>query len=96
MVGMEALIMGDEAEICRGWGSEKPTGLRDSCELPYYDPRGLIVVAFVPPQTALDPPAVFTLVIEQCSAPAAYVVFEFYLRILLHIHLDCANRLLVP
>jgi hypothetical protein len=75
---------------------ERKAGLGDPGELPYYYPGGLIVVALMPPQTALDPPAVFALVVEQGSAPAAYVIFEFYLRVLLHIYLDCAKRLLVP
>src|SRR5688572_30466509 len=70
--------------------------LRDPRKLTYHYPRGLIVVAFMPPQTALDPPAVFALIIEQGSTPAAHVVFKFYLRVLLHIHLDCANPGLVP
>ena len=58
--------------------------LGDSGELPHHDPRGLIVVALVPPRAALDPPAVLTLVVEQRAAPAAHVVFELYLRVLLH------------
>src|SRR5688572_23597903 len=70
--------------------------LRDPRKLTYHYPRGLIVVAFVPPQTALDPPAVFALIVEQGSTPAAHVVFEFYLRVLLHNHLDCRSPVSVP
>jgi hypothetical protein len=68
----------------------------DPGELAHYNPGRLIVVALVPPEAALDPPAVFPLIVEQDAAPAANLVFELYLRILLHIHLDCAGRSLVP
>ena len=70
--------------------------LRDSGKLTHHDSRGLIIVALVPPRAALDPPAVLPLVVEQGAAPAAHVVFELYLRVLLHIHLDCVPRALVP
>jgi hypothetical protein len=68
----------------------------NSGELTHHNPRRLIVVALVPPGAALDPPAVFPLVVEQRAAPAAHVVFELYLRILLHTDLDCVPRALVP
>ena len=70
--------------------------LRDSRQLTHDDSRRLIVVALMPPQTALDPPAVFALVVEEGAAPAAHVVFEFYLRVLLHTYLDCDRPGLVP
>lgn len=68
----------------------------DSGQLAHHDPRGLIVVALMPPEATLDPPAVFPLIVEQRAASAAHVVFELYLRVLLHIYLDCVSGALVP
>ena len=48
------------------------------------------------PGAALDPPAVLALIVEQRAASAAHVIFEPYLRILLHIHLDCVPSAVVP
>ena len=72
------------------------TRLRDPRELAHHDARRLIVVTLMPPQTALDPPAVLPLIVEQGAAAAAYVVLEFYLGILLHTPLDCRRLGLVP
>ena len=76
-----------EAERARSGDSGQPA---------HHDSRGLIVVALMPPEAALDPPAVFPLIVEQRAASAAHVVFELYLRVLLHIDLDCVRRALVP
>ena len=70
--------------------------LRDSRELAHHDPRGLIVVALVPPRAALYPPAVLALIVEQRAAAAAHLVLELDLGVLLHIPLDCVRRALVP
>jgi hypothetical protein len=50
----------------------------------------------MPPDTLLDPPAIFALVVEEDSAAAAHVVFEFYLGILLHVYLDRCRHKVVP
>ena len=84
----------EDADVCRGGPEQRRLG--DSRELAHHDTRRLIVVAFMPPQTALHPPAVFTLVVEERTAPAAHVVFEPYLRVLLHNHLDCVPQAAVP
>lgn len=68
----------------------------DAGDLTHHDARGLVVVALVPPEAALDPPPVLPLIVEQRAASAAHVVFEFYLGVLLHTHLDCARGTLVP
>ena len=81
--------MVEDADVCRGSAGRACLG--DPGELAHHDPSGLVVVALVPPQPALDPPAVFPLIVEQGAAPAAHVVFELYLGILLHIHLDCGR-----
>jgi hypothetical protein len=90
---MMPYLMFAETDVWRGELAER---LRDSGELTHDDPRGLIIVAFVPPKAAFDPPAILALVVEQSAAPAAHVVFELYLRILLHTHLDCGLLALVP
>src|SRR5688572_11103577 len=51
-----------------GW---LPSG--DSGELAHDDPRGLVVIALMPPEAALDPPAVLSLIVEQRAASAAHV-----------------------
>ena len=61
------------------WRGEPAGSLGDSGELTHDNPRGLIVVAFVPPEATFYPPAVFALVIEQGATPAAHVVLELYL-----------------
>jgi hypothetical protein len=83
----------DQADVCRARLRESSG---DSGELAHHDPGGLIVVTFVPPEAAFDPPAVFPLIVEQNAAPAADLVFELYLRVLLHTHLDCAGGFVVP
>ena len=87
--------MVEETYACRG-SEEAENCLGDSGDLAHHDSRGLVVIALVPPEPVLDPPTVLPLIIEQRAAPAAHVVFEFYLRILLHIHLDCSRPRLVP
>jgi hypothetical protein len=52
-------------------------------QLADHDSRRLIIVALVPPQAALDPPPVFTLVVKQHATAAADVILEFWLSILL-------------
>ena len=86
--------MVEDADVCRD--SAGRACLRDPGELTHHDTGRLVVVALVPPRPALDPPAVFPLIVEQRAAPAAHVVLEPYLGILLHIHLDCRRRPLVP
>lgn len=79
-----------------GAGCGMKASLGDSRELTNDNSGRLIVLAFVHPDAALDPPAVFALVIKQDAAPAAHVIFESYLGILLHTYLDCTFRGLVP
>jgi len=85
----------EETYVCRG-SEEAENRLRDPGDPTHYDSRGLVVIALVPPEAALDPPPVFPLIVEQRAAPAAHVVFEFYLGILLHTHLDCGRAPVVP
>jgi hypothetical protein len=84
----------EKADLCRDGWLTVPSG--DSGKLAHYDPRGLIVIALMPPRAAFDPPAILALVVEQRAASAAHVILEPYLRILLHIHLDCVPSAVVP
>ena len=85
----------EETYACRG-SEDSENRLRDPGDLTHHDSRGLVVIALVPPEATLDPPPVLTLIVEQRAAPAAHVVFEFYLGILLHTHLDCSRASVVP
>jgi hypothetical protein len=75
---------------------ELAEALGDYGELTHDNPGRLIVVALVPPEAAFYPPAVLSLIIEQGAAPAAHVIFELDLGILLHTHLDCRPPAPVP
>ena len=74
----------------------KRMGLRDSRQLSHDDTGRLVVVALVPPEALLNPPAVLALVVEEHAAAAADVVFQPYLKILLHAYLDFAGADPVP
>jgi hypothetical protein len=43
----------------------------------------LVIITLVPPQAALDPPPVLTLVVKQHATAAAHVILQFWLGILL-------------
>ena len=85
----------EETYVCRG-SEEAENRLGDPGDFTHHDPRGLVVIALVPPEPVLDPPTVLPLIIEQRAAPAAHVVFELYLGILLHTHLHCGQPSVVP
>jgi hypothetical protein len=57
-------------------------------EFANHDTGGLVVVALVPPQPAVDPPAVLSLVIEESAAASAHIVLDLDVLVLLLAHAD--------
>ena len=83
--------MVEETDVCRGWTKLKAR-LGDSARASAPRSARADRRRTRATRAALDPPAVLPLIVEQRAAPAAHVVFELYLRVLLHIHLDCVRR----
>lgn len=73
----------DPQESSGGHGEYEIAALGHSRQFPHHDAGRLIVVALVPPDALLDPPAILALVVEQHSTSRTYVVLELYLKSLL-------------